>query len=264
MFRKRKDSEGMQGLNRISRLIEERQRENAGNPDDEAILDADDTIVLNRAAPEPADDPATGGLLGARATNPLRAAEETPTDEFPDVKMVPAPPQEPQGEPEPATAFAQSVYQPASWESPRRESSPREASEQTAPSFGAPVSTNYDMAVPSIGSAAFNGTLVAADAEWEGKLHAQGDVRIEGVLRGEIDTEGTLIIAPHAAVHGIARARDITLGGDIEGEVTCEQRLEILPGGSARGQINSGTLVVHEGAYIDSRFQMRRGEAGES
>ena len=59
-------------------------------------------------------------------------------------------------------------------------------------------------------------------------------------------------------MHGTIRARNLMIGGDVEGEVTCEERLEILPGGSARGQINSSTLVVHEGAYIDSRFQMRR------
>ena len=45
---------------------------------------------------------------------------------------------------------------------------------------------------------------------------------------------------------------------EIKGDVNCGERLEILPGGAARGDVNTGALVVHEGAFIDSRFQMRR------
>lgn len=255
MFRKRKDSEGTQGLNRISRLIDERQRENASTPDDEAVLDADDTIVLNRPAAQADSDDAGSdvSLVGAHTQQASHLPE--PSGRFEDRDSTDQQRQQPRADAAyeaPATAFAQSVYEPAPWEA-----------QQPAPSFGGLPSTSYEMPVPDLGQAAFHGTLVAADAEWEGKLHAQGDVRIEGVLRGEIETEGTLTIAPHAAVHGIVRARDIMLGGDVEGEVSCDQRLEILPGGSARGQINSGTLVVHEGAYIDSRFQMRRDD-GES
>ncbi len=114
------------------------------------------------------------------------------------------------------------------------------------------------MSVPDLGAVRTNASLVAVEATWEGNLRSEGDIRIEGILRGEIETTGTLVIAPHARVHGTVRARNVMIGGDLEGEVNCEERLEILPGGSARGQINSGTLVVHEGAYIDSRFHMRR------
>jgi cytoskeletal protein CcmA (bactofilin family) len=54
------------------------------------------------------------------------------------------------------------------------------------------------------------------------------------------------------------RARNVTLAGEIMGDLHCEERLELLPGGAARGDVNTGALVVHEGAFIDSRFQMRR------
>ncbi|HEY7296025.1 MAG TPA: polymer-forming cytoskeletal protein, partial [Dehalococcoidia bacterium] len=123
------------------------------------------------------------------------------------------------------------------------------------------VADRSRMAVPDLRRVGAGGTLVAADAVWEGKLRSAGDVRIEGTVQGEIDTAATLVVAPEARVNGTIRAHSLLIGGEVEGDVTCEDRLEVLPGGSARGQINSATLVVHEGAYIDSRFQMRR-EAG--
>ena len=252
MFRKRKESESAAGINRISRLIEQRQREPEDDSDDEMLAE-DDTIVMNRAVADVDDRGSAVSLVGLRASQPAEPAvveqHEAPLDAGEDeiVEGVSAAtgvfPRDEQPSAFAQQAYATPVLQP--WQT-----QPEPHAAQAIPA----------MPVPSIGAATGAATLIAADAEWEGKLVAQGDVRVEGVLRGEVETDGTLTVAPQAQVHGTVRARDIVIGGDVEGEVLCEQRLEILPGGSARGQINSGTLVVHEGAYIDSRFQMRRGE----
>ena len=256
MFRKRKEPESAAGINRISRLIEQRQRESTGESDDELLAD-DDTIVMNHgdAPVEPEEHVSAVSLLGIRAAaadEPAPAVQRGGYAEAEDEQNDDRDSAETQAYPagEQPSAFAQQTY-----------AAPATPVWQTQPE-PEPAAPAYAMPVPNIGAAASGGTLIAADAEWEGKLVAQGDVRVEGVLRGELETEGTLTVAPQAQVHGTIRARDIVIGGDVEGEVLCQERLEILPGGSARGQINSGTLVVHEGAYIDSRFQMRRGDGG--
>lgn len=115
------------------------------------------------------------------------------------------------------------------------------------------------MAVPDMGTAAGTAvSLVSADAVWTGKLQCAGDVRIEGRVEGEIETNATLYVVAQAHINGTVRARNVMLAGEIEGQLRCEDRLEILPGGSARGEIDTGALVVHEGAFIESKFQMRR------
>jgi cytoskeletal protein CcmA (bactofilin family) len=116
------------------------------------------------------------------------------------------------------------------------------------------------MTVPDLTAAAGQGgaSLVAKDAVWEGKLVCSGNVRIEGTIRGEVETDGTLFVAAEAQVDGTVRARNVTLAGEVKGDLRCEERLEILPGGAARGDVKTGALVVHEGAFIDSRFQMQR------
>jgi cytoskeletal protein CcmA (bactofilin family) len=256
MFRKRKEPESAAGINRISRMIEQRQRESAGESDDEMLAE-DDTIVMNHAdaSADPEEQGSAVSLLGIRAAPPAEPAPVVQRGGYADAADEQdndrdAPAGEAYAASEPPSAFAQQAY-----------ATPAIPPWQTQPE-PEPAAPSYAMPVPNIGAAAGGGTLIAADAEWEGKLVAQGDVRVEGVLRGELETEGTLTVAPQAQVHGTIHARDIVIGGDVEGEVLCQERLEILPGGSARGQINSGTLVVHEGAYIDSRFQMRRGDGG--
>lgn len=120
----------------------------------------------------------------------------------------------------------------------------------------APAPAAPRMSVPDLSAVSGGASLVSKDAVWDGKLSCNGDVRIEGVIQGEVETGGVLYVAAEARVYGIVRARNVMLAGEIEGQLRCDERLEILPGGSARGEIDTGSLVVHEGAFIESRFQM--------
>ncbi len=273
MFRKRKDG-GDQGYDRISRLVEERQRELAEGADEGDDLEEDTIIMHSATAPlntaaEPDERPVSlfnvrGGAQRAPAGDSEHAPAPVP-DEPPqaltdttDTNEADAEPEQAVYEPEPepeANLDTTLPLAPPAWQR-----AADEENDEIRPIRGkeATVRDRPAMVPPDLGRAVGGGTLVAANAVWEGKLRSDGDVRVEGVVQGEIDTAATLVIAQAARVQGTIHARNVMIGGEVEGDVLCEERLEVLPGGSARGQINSGTLVVHEGAYIDSRFQMRR------
>lgn len=214
-FNKRKRFGDVEGYERISRLIEDRQRGGAGEGDD---LE-EDTVLLApsaRVAREPSGEsvslirpPESRAAVGGES--PLSARSETASPL--------TPPSAPASTPAPA---------------------PR-------------------MKLPEMPALSGSASLVSRDAVWDGKLSCTGDVRIEGTLQGEVETSGTLFVAEGARVQGTVRARNVLLAGDIDGQLRCDERLEILPGGSARGEIDTGTLVVHEGAFIESKFQMRQG-----
>jgi cytoskeletal protein CcmA (bactofilin family) len=247
VFRKRRGPSDSQGYNRISRLIEDRQRE---LEDDDGEPPEDDTIHMQSPAeagtvPAVEDDEETVSLLDVRGSRSL----DEPSDQEHETASYSA--VSSSAEPEPVTVERDED----DFLRPRSDYSRDYTAAAAAPSISP---AQQEMPVPDLGRAGASGSLVAAEATWEGKLRSDGDIRVEGTLRGEVETSATLIVAPRAQIHGTVRARSIMLAGDLEGDVTCEERLEILPGGSARGQINSGTLVVHEGAYLDSRFQMRR------
>lgn len=268
MFRKRRGPGESGGYNRISRLIEDRQRELEDDQDDGEPLEGDTIELHTPAAPSQAstqagasfeaehdaddagdDDEGSVTLLGLRGSAPAapsRYDEDEDRDDAPaDSGFAPEAP-------------GYSVHD--EYEPPQREYGGYSSAALDERPISPPAAARA-MPVPDLGRAGANGSLVAAEATWEGTLRSDGDIRVEGILRGEVETAATLIVSPRARIHGTVRARNIMLAGDLEGDVTCEERLEILPGGSARGQINSGTLVVHEGAYIDSRFQMRRDQA---
>jgi cytoskeletal protein CcmA (bactofilin family) len=104
-------------------------------------------------------------------------------------------------------------------------------------------------------------SFVSAEAVWEGKIITGGDVRVEGTVHGEVETNGALTVAPRAHIDGTIKARRIVLAGEIKGQVVCDERLELLTGSSIGGDVETGTLVVHEGAYIEAnRFKMSKSE----
>jgi cytoskeletal protein CcmA (bactofilin family) len=242
-------------------LIEDRQRELEEDQDDGEPLEGDTIEMRSQAAPprdgshaasqdEHDDDVESVTLLGLRGSAPAAPALYADEDD--------------EEEPAAVSSFAPEAPAYTSLEDHEAYSPPqREYGGYSAPVDERPLSSVVPppMPVPDLGRVGTSGSLVAAEATWEGTLRSDGDIRVEGILRGEVQTAATLMVSPHARIHGTVHARNIMLAGDLEGDVTCEERLEILPGGSARGQINSGTLVVHEGAYIDSRFQMRRDQA---
>ena len=107
-------------------------------------------------------------------------------------------------------------------------------------------------------------TTIAADATWSGALRSTADVRIEGTLDGEIAAEGELYVAADAKVDATVRAATMVVAGHLNGQVVCRDRLEILPSGHVSGQIQAGSIVVHEGAFIGGQLRMQGQEAGES
>jgi cytoskeletal protein CcmA (bactofilin family) len=227
-FRKKRYSD-VEGYDRISRMIDDQTSD--GEEGDEDLME-EDTVLLTRDAQE--TQMSSEGTTAGRETMPLTDAtvvEESVTV----VKAPPMPPREPSPTVTPATV-------------------PPSAPASLAAPFEPPRMTVPDL--PTTGQS--GASLVAKDAVWEGKLVCTGNVRIEGMLRGEVETDGTLFVAAEAQVDGTVRARNVTLAGEIKGDLQCAERLEILPGGAARGDVKTGALVVHEGAFIDSRFQMQR------
>jgi cytoskeletal protein CcmA (bactofilin family) len=202
-----------------------------GEEDDEDLME-EDTVLLTRDTQE--NQMSSEDTTAGRESMPV--TDETILEES--VTVVKAPPT-PQREPSPTVTPA-TVPAPA----------------PTA--FAAPFEPPR-MTVPDLTATGQSGaSLVAKDAVWEGKLVCTGNVRIEGKLRGEVETDGTLFVSAEAQVDGTVRARNVTLAGEIKGDLHCAERLEILPGGAARGDVQTGALIVHEGAFIDSRFQMQR------
>jgi cytoskeletal protein CcmA (bactofilin family) len=249
-FRKKGKYTDVEGYNRISRLIEDRQREMTHGIADDEEFDDDSVLLDHDASREHSLKSFADEAEPVSSVRPAPAPAPDPVSATPAAESV-------------APAFAErripfSVSPSTPPASSGVSPSAGRASELFRETPAAPEAPS--MPVPEFGSAPSGGSFVAAEAVWEGKLITNGQLRVEGTLHGEVQTPSSVFVAANAHLDGTIRAGSIVVAGEVEGTIECSERLEVLPGGSARGEIETATLVVHEGAFIDSRFQMRRHE----
>ena len=82
--------------------------------------------------------------------------------------------------------------------------------------------------------------LLGRGTQFEGKLHFEGRVRVDGIFKGEIRSDDTLVIGEGAEVHAeIDVATVIVRGGQVHGNIRAKQAIEIHAPGKVIGNIHS-------------------------
>jgi len=105
-------------------------------------------------------------------------------------------------------------------------------------------------------------TLLGPGTQFEGKLHFEGRVRIDGVFKGEVKSEDTLIIGEGAEIHAeIDVATVIVRGGTVHGNVRAKQSLEIHAPGRLIGNIHSPSIFIERGVEFQGSCRMDAIEA---
>jgi cytoskeletal protein CcmA (bactofilin family) len=104
--------------------------------------------------------------------------------------------------------------------------------------------------------------LLGRGTRFEGKLHFEGRVRIDGTFKGEISSDDTLIIGDGAEVHAeIDVATVIVRGGVVHGNVRASNAIEIHAPGKLVGNIQSPSLFIERGVEFQGSCRMDAGDA---
>jgi cytoskeletal protein CcmA (bactofilin family) len=106
-------------------------------------------------------------------------------------------------------------------------------------------------------------TLLDKDAQFEGKLTFEGKVQINGRFRGEIFSDGVLIIGEGAEVDAKIEIDTVIIHGQVNGSIEAKRRIEMHPPAVVKGDIASPGLVVSEGAVFEGSCSMGRARAGK-
>ncbi|MBU1249158.1 MAG: polymer-forming cytoskeletal protein [Proteobacteria bacterium] len=98
--------------------------------------------------------------------------------------------------------------------------------------------------------------FLGAGTNYNGRLHFQGSVRIDGNFTGEVESEGTLVIGHDAVVEGSIKVGKLVLSGRLTGEVESAGKVILNKTAAMRGNIRTPVLVVDEGAVLEGRLTM--------
>jgi cytoskeletal protein CcmA (bactofilin family) len=119
-------------------------------------------------------------------------------------------------------------------------------------------------ALPATPTATPETTVIARNATWKGELQSDGAVHVHGRFEGSIRATDDIFVAEEAEVDATLTAANIVIAGKLQGSVRCGSRFEMLPTGRVTGEIQSPTLVIHEGANVTAQFRMGAPDQSEN
>ena len=94
------------------------------------------------------------------------------------------------------------------------------------------------------------GTLIKGD------ITANGDIRIDGELVGNINAKGRLVIGPQGKVDGEINCNNIEVSGYIKGKITVSELLTMKASAQIYGDIIAGKLSVEPGSLFTGSCSM--------
>lgn len=100
-------------------------------------------------------------------------------------------------------------------------------------------------------------TLIGPDTYLHGTIKTKGLVRIDGVIEGELETEGDVIVGENGRAMLEIRARNVAVAGYFKGSLDLAGKLEIRSTGTVTGSIKANGLVIDEGAHFTGNCEMK-------
>lgn len=105
-------------------------------------------------------------------------------------------------------------------------------------------------------------TLLGSNTSFNGHLKTDGNLRIEGLYEGVIETVGNIIIGREAKVRADITAHSVQVWGMVSGNITAAGRLEILNTGRVFADVVVNSLLIDDGGVFRGKCSIRGSEAG--
>lgn len=99
-------------------------------------------------------------------------------------------------------------------------------------------------------------TIISSGVKIEGKIFSNGNIRVDGQIKGDISCQNNVTVGEEGQVNGQINANAITIGGNVVGSVNAKDKLALESKGYLKGDVFAKVLVVEAGAKIDGNIKM--------
>jgi len=106
-------------------------------------------------------------------------------------------------------------------------------------------------------------SFLGKGTEVTGDISFSGGMRVDGVIKGAVRSEGSLIIGSSGVVDAEINVRNISVNGEFKGIIRASDRVEIHKEGKVFGDIYSPCLIIEAGATFEGRCNMSETEMSQ-
>ena len=97
---------------------------------------------------------------------------------------------------------------------------------------------------------------IAQDTKIKGNIESDGDIRIDGILVGDLDCKGRVVVGPDSRIDGTIRCTSAEIMGYVKGEISVKDLLSLKGTASITGNLPMGKLSVEPGARFVGHCKM--------
>ncbi|MFA6307544.1 MAG: polymer-forming cytoskeletal protein [Patescibacteria group bacterium] len=99
-------------------------------------------------------------------------------------------------------------------------------------------------------------TIIGPSVKVEGDFKGEGDLVIEGVLVGTLQTKNNLKIGQNAMIEASIRANNAFISGKVKGNISVKGKVEITGTAIIIGNIKAEIISIEAGALIKGDLDM--------
>lgn len=98
--------------------------------------------------------------------------------------------------------------------------------------------------------------LISSGTEITGDIKSIGDIRIDGILTGSLNTKGKVVIGPTGKINGEVFCKNSEVSGIVEGKINVNQLLNLKASSKIFGDISTSKLSIEPGSIFTGTCKM--------
>ncbi|MBI1222370.1 MAG: hypothetical protein GC180_07195 [Bacteroidetes bacterium] len=101
--------------------------------------------------------------------------------------------------------------------------------------------------------------LIGVGTSITGDINSGGDLRVDGNIRGNVQTKARLVLGPNGKIEGDIHAQNAEIQGNVKGKLMIGEILFLKSTAQINGDIVTNKLVVESGAEFNGNCIMKSG-----
>ncbi len=109
------------------------------------------------------------------------------------------------------------------------------------------------------------GTLynaLTAGSKIIGTIIADSDIRIDGVVEGDLQCTGKVVIGEQGKIKGTIACQNAEIMGHLDGKINVQSTLALRATGNIHGEVSTKTLIVEPNAIFNGSCSMSKAPEG--
>jgi len=98
--------------------------------------------------------------------------------------------------------------------------------------------------------------LIGTGTIIDGNIVSNGDIRIDGTLKGNLSTKGKVIIGDTGKISGEVNCKNFEVEGSVDGKVIVAELLSLRSKSKILGDITTSKLAIEPGAVFTGKCDM--------